>query len=121
MVRLIVECKKDRKTLVRSAVVAADNGHEEVALYLLDVLDAGGKRGSTQDYPYHVVIPAAERGLMKVASRVLAQEPRTLHLVNHNKTPLAMACKSNQLEQVAQLIAMGPTGGHGADVPCACH
>ena len=107
IVKLIVEFKKDRRTLVRSAIVAAENGHEEVALYLLDALDAGRKKGGTEEYPYHIIMVAAEHRLMKIVDRVLAQEPRTLHLINDHKTPLAMACKNNHIELLEQLIAMG--------------
>lgn len=114
IVRLIVEFKKDNKTLARAAIVAAENSHEEVALYLLDKLNVGRKKGNTQDCPYHIIIPAIEHRLMRIVNRLLEEEPRALHLVNNNATALSTACKHNNIELVKRLISMG-ADIHAAD------
>jgi ankyrin repeat protein len=107
IVKLIVEFKKDKRTLVRAAIVAANNGHEAVALYLLDQLANGRKKGSTQDYPYHIIIPAARHEMMRIVERLIKEEPRTLHLVNANETALSVACKYNKINLAKYLISQG--------------
>ncbi len=107
IVQLIVEFKADKKTMVRAAVLAAENGHEDVSLYLLDKLDALRKKGTTHDYPYHIAIAAVQHRLTSVIDRIIAQEPRALHLVNGNSTLLSAACKHNDVELVRRLLAAG--------------
>ncbi|WP_170834009.1 ankyrin repeat domain-containing protein [Pseudomonas argentinensis] len=107
IVKLIVEFKKDKKTLVRAAVLAAENGHEEIAQYLLDSLDAGRKKGSTQEYPYHMAIPAVKHRMVSVIERLLRIEPRILDLVDNNRTMLSTACEHNHIDLVEYFIGLG--------------
>nr|WP_298138317.1 ankyrin repeat domain-containing protein [uncultured Pseudomonas sp.] len=116
IVKLIVEFKKDKKTLVRAAVLAAENGHEEIALYLLDNLDAGRKKGSSQEYPYHMAIPAVKHRMISVIERLLRVEPRILDLVDNNRTMLSTACEHNHIDLVEYFVGLG-ADVHATDSP----
>lgn len=107
IVKLIVEFKKDKKMLVRAAVLAAENGHEEVALYLLDSLDVGRKKGSTHEYPYHMAMHAVKYRMISVIERLLRVEPRVLHLVDSNRTMLSVACEHNHIDLVEYFVGLG--------------
>ena len=114
IVKLIVEFKQNKKMLVRATITASKNGHEEIVLYLLDKLDKGRKKSNTQNYPFHVVIAAAENGLHRVIDRMIEMEPRVIQLVDGNRTMLSTAAKVNDIELVKRLLSMG-ADIHAAD------